>query len=49
MIAGLLVEAKEVVRAGPYLKKGLEALPGDQELMELLERARVLRQEMKGR
>ena len=49
MVASLLVEAKEVVRAGPYLKKGLEALPGDPELMELLERARVLRQEMKGR
>ena len=47
MIAGLLVDAKEVVRAGPYLKKGLEVLPGDPELMELLERARVLRQAMK--
>ena len=49
MIANLLVDAKEVVRAGPYLKKGLEALPGDPELMELLERARVLRQAMKAR
>ena len=49
MIASLLVDAKEVVRAGPYLKKGLEALPGDPELMELLERARVLRQAMKAR
>jgi len=49
MIAGLLVDANEVVRAGPYLKKGLEALPGDPELMELLERARLLRQAMKGR
>ena len=49
MVAGLLVDANEVVRAGPYLKKGLEALPGDPELMELLERARVLRQAMKGR
>jgi len=49
MIAGLLVDAGEVVRAGPYLKKGLEALPGDPELMELLERARALRQAMKGR
>ena len=49
MIAGLLVDAKEVVRAGPYLKKGLEALPGDPELMALLERARVLRQAMKAR
>jgi tetratricopeptide (TPR) repeat protein len=47
MIAGLLVDAKEVVRAGPYLKKGLEALPGDPELLELLERARALRQAMK--
>jgi len=47
MIASLLVDAKEVVRAGPYLKKGLEALPGDPELMELLERARALRQAMK--
>ena len=49
MIAGLLVDAKEVVRAGPYLKKGLEVLPGDPELLELLERARVLRQAMKAR
>ncbi|MCL2122964.1 MAG: hypothetical protein FWH34_02630 [Desulfovibrionaceae bacterium] len=49
MIAGLLVDAKEVVRAGPYLKKGLEALPGDPELMKLLERARALRQAMKAR
>ena len=49
MIAGLLVDAKEVVRAGPYLKKGLEVLPGDPELMELLERARSLRQAMKAR
>jgi predicted Zn-dependent protease len=49
MIAGLLVDAKEVVRAGPYLKKGLEALPGDPDLMELLERARVLRQAMKAK
>jgi len=49
MIAGLLVDAKEVVRAGPYLKKGLEVLPGDPELMELLERARALRQAMKAR
>ena len=49
MIASLLVEAGEVVRAGPYLKKGLEALPNDPELMALLERARALRQEMKGR
>jgi len=49
MIAGLLVDANEVVRAGPYLKKGLEALPGDPALMELLERARLLRQAMKGR
>jgi len=47
MIAALLVEAQEVVRAGPYLKKGLEALPGDPDLMELLERARALRQTMK--
>ncbi|MDR2696709.1 MAG: hypothetical protein LBC79_10080 [Deltaproteobacteria bacterium] len=49
MISGLLVGAGEVVRAGPYLKKGLEALPGDPELMELLERARALRQAMKAR
>jgi len=49
MIATLLVDANEVVRAGPYLKKGLDALPGDPELMELLERARVLRQAMKSR
>ena len=49
MIARLLVEANEVVRAGPYLKKGLEGLPGDPELLELLERARVLRQAMKAR
>ena len=49
MIASLLVDAKEVVHAGPYLKKGLEALPGDPELMELLERARVLRQTMKAK
>jgi tetratricopeptide (TPR) repeat protein len=49
MIASLLVDAKEVARAGSYLKKGLEILPGDQELMELLERARVLRQAMKAR
>ena len=49
MIAILLVDANEVVRAGPYLKKGLEALPDDKELMELLERARVLRQAMKAR
>jgi predicted Zn-dependent protease len=49
MIASLLVEAKEVVRAGPYLKKGLEELPGDPDLMELLERARALRQAMKAR
>ena len=47
MIAGLLVDAREVVRAGPYLKKGLEVLPGDPELMKLLERARALRQAMK--
>ena len=49
MIAGLLVDAGEVVRAGPYLKKGLEVLPGDPGLMELLEKARVLRQAMKAR
>ena len=49
MIAVLLVDAGEVVRAGPYLKKGLEVLPGDPELMELLERARALRQAMKAR
>jgi len=49
MIATLLVDANEVVRAGPYLKKGMEALPGDQKLMELLEKARALRQAMKGR
>jgi predicted Zn-dependent protease len=47
MVASLLVDAKEVVRAGPYLKKGLEALPDDPELLELLERARALRQAMK--
>ena len=47
MIAHALVELKEVVRAGPYLKKGLEALPGDTELLALLERARTIRQEMK--
>jgi predicted Zn-dependent protease len=49
MIAGLLVDAEEVVRAGPYLKKGLEVLPNDPDLMALLERARVLRQAMKAR
>ena len=49
MIASLLVDAKEVVRAGPYLKKGLEALPGDPDLLELLELAHVLHQEMKAR
>jgi predicted Zn-dependent protease len=49
MIARLLVDANEVVRAGPYLKKGLEIQPGEPELMELLERARVLRQAMKAR
>jgi tetratricopeptide (TPR) repeat protein len=49
MIARLLVDANEVVRAGPYLKKGLEAQPGDPELLELLERARALRQAMKAR
>ena len=49
MIANLLIDAKEAVRAGPYLKKGLEALPGDPDLMELLERARALRQAMKAR
>ena len=49
MIARLLVDAGEVVRAGPYLKKGLDAQPGDPELMELLERARTMRQAMKAR
>jgi predicted Zn-dependent protease len=49
MIARLLVDANEVVRAGPYLKKGLDAQPGDPELVELLERARTLRQAMKAR
>jgi predicted Zn-dependent protease len=49
MIAKLLVDAEEVVRAGHYLKKGLEVLPDDPDLMALLERARVLRQAMKGR
>ena len=49
MIASLLVDAGEVVRAGPYLKKGLEVLPGDPDLTALLERARVLRQAMKAR
>jgi tetratricopeptide (TPR) repeat protein len=49
MIARLLVDANEVVRAGPYLKKGLDAQPGDPELVELLERARALRQAMKAR
>jgi predicted Zn-dependent protease len=49
MIAGLLVDAGEVVRAGPYLKKGLEVTPGEPELMELLERARALRQAMKAK
>ena len=47
MIALALVELKEVVRAGPYLKKGLEALPDNAELLALVERARVIRQEMK--
>jgi predicted Zn-dependent protease len=47
MIASLLVDAREVVRAGPYLKKGLDALPSDPELMALLERVRALRQAMK--
>jgi tetratricopeptide (TPR) repeat protein len=49
MIARVLVDANEVVRAGPYLKKGLDIQPGDPELMELLERARALRQAMKAR
>jgi len=49
MIARLLVDANEVVRAGPYLKKGLDVQPGDPELVELLERARVLRQAMKAK
>jgi len=49
MIALLLVDAKEVVRAGPYLKKGLEIQPDDPQLLELLERARTLRQAMKAR
>ena len=49
MIAQLLVDANEVVRAGPYLKKGLEIQPGDPELAALLERARELRQAMKAR
>ncbi|MDR0466038.1 MAG: hypothetical protein LBH94_01625 [Deltaproteobacteria bacterium] len=49
MIARLLVDANEVVRAGPYLKKGLEVLPGDPDLMELLERARAARAAMKAK
>jgi tetratricopeptide (TPR) repeat protein len=45
MIAGALIDAKEPVRAGPYLKRGLRILPDDPDLSALLERARALRQE----
>lgn len=49
MIASALLDAGEVVRAGPYLKRGMEALPGNPDLTALLERARVLRQAMKAK
>jgi hypothetical protein len=37
------------VRAGAYLKQGLQALPQDPDLAALLERVRAMRQAMKGK
>ncbi len=49
MIAGALIDAEEPVRAGPYLKQGLQALPNDPDLMALLGRARALRDRLRSK
>lgn len=43
LIAKALMEAGEYKRAMPYLKKGLEALPTDQELLDLFEQIKEKR------